>query len=86
MAREKALDDAELARLRKEAGTALVALDGFDTLVETFLRANNQRLDHFGLLAVGRPDFVYRMRRGTDFRRSTLRQVVAFMGGSDEKT
>jgi predicted transcriptional regulator len=85
MARRAVADEARLQEVKRQAAEALAALDAFDDLVEAFLKANSVRADRFGLMAVDRPDFIYRMRRGTDFRRSTLRQVVAFMGSGDEK-
>lgn len=84
MPRRAVADEARLQEVKRHAAEALAALDAFEDLVEGFMKAKNLRADRFGLMAVDRPDFVYRMRRGTDFRRSTLRQVVAFMGGDDE--
>lgn len=85
MARRPLPDEARLQEIRKQAAEALAALDSFDDLVEAFLGADGARADRFGWLAADRPDLVHQMRRGTDFRRSTLRRVMAYIGGDDEK-
>lgn len=71
----KALAD-ETAAAKANARKALAALDAFDAIVEGYLSASGMSVARFGLEAGGQLELVYRLRRGTDFRRSTMRKVL----------
>jgi hypothetical protein len=79
MATRKAPNKARLQRIRAKAAEAGAALDAFDEIVEAYLKANGDRLDCFGVMAANRTDLVHQMRKGRDFRRSTMRRVFAYM-------
>lgn len=70
---------AKMKRVQEKAAEARAALDAFDEIVEAYLKASEQRLDHFGIFAARRTDLVHQMRKGKDFRRSTIRRVFAYM-------
>ncbi|SIQ76195.1 hypothetical protein [Bosea sp. TND4EK4] len=84
MARKRIPDVARLHEIRQQAAEMLAALNSFDDVVEAYLSSNPERIDRFGMMAADRPDFVHRMRKGQDFRRSTLQRVAAYIGRDDE--
>lgn len=47
--------------------------------IEQFLDAHQMSASRFGLLALNDRDFVFRMRRGSDVRISTIDRVREFM-------
>lgn len=47
--------------------------------IEQFLDAHGMSASRFGLLALNDRDFVFRMRRGSDVRISTIDRVREFM-------
>ena len=71
--------------VKRQAAEALAALDAFDEMVEGFVRSEGIRTDRFGMMAANRPDLVHQMRRGRDFRRSTMRRVFEYMAGADDE-
>ncbi len=79
MAVGKAPNQIQLRRIRQRAAEAGAALDAFNEIVEAYLKAKGERLDCFGVMAANRTDLVHQMRKGRDFRRSTLRRVYAYM-------
>lgn len=60
------------------------ALDAFDQIVEGYCKAGGIRLDKFGMDSVAQPDLIHNMRKGRDFRRSTIRKILQHIedGGS----
>jgi hypothetical protein len=82
MAVRKTPNKAKLKRVQEKAADARAALDAFDEIVEAYLKANGDRLDCFGVMAANRTDLVHQMRKGRDFRRSTMRRVFAYMENS----
>jgi hypothetical protein len=68
---------AVLAALQANARKALAALDAFDMIVEDYYAATPETVAKIGLDAAGQPEFLYRLRRKADFRRSTMRKVLA---------
>lgn len=85
MARKGVPDAARLQEVKRQAAEALAALDAFDEMVEGFVRSEGIRTDRFGMMAANRPDLVHQMRRGRDFRRSTMRRVFEYMAGADDE-
>lgn len=67
----------EIAAVQANARKALAAHDAFDAIVETYLAASGTSVARFGLEAGGQLELIYRLRRGTDFRGSTRRKVLA---------
>jgi predicted transcriptional regulator len=65
-----------LTAARSNARKALAALDAFDAIVENYVTSSGVAIARFGLEAGGQPEFIYKLRRGTDFRRSTMRRVL----------
>lgn len=61
---------------KANAAKAGRALDAFDAIVETYVKVAGIRLDKFGMDAVAQPDLIHNMRKGRDFRRSTLRKIL----------
>lgn len=78
------MSDAALEAVMANAGKAGRALDAFDTLVESYVKTGGIRLDKFGMDAVGQTDLIHNLRKGRDFRRSTIRKVLQHIedGGS----
>lgn len=66
-----------LATAKANARKALAALDAFDTIVESYLTSSDVTVAAFGFAVSGQPEFVYRLRHKKDFRRSTMRRVLA---------
>lgn len=71
----------ELTVAKANARKALAALDAFDAIVEAHLAASGETVAAFGLHAGGQPEFIYKLRRKVDFRRSTMRRVLAHIAG-----
>lgn len=71
----------ELEGFRTAARKAGAAMDAFGPICEGFLKASGMRVDAFGFAAANRADFMHSMRKGKDFRRSSMRKVLAFIEG-----
>jgi hypothetical protein len=84
MIRKRVPNVARLKEIKLQAAEMLAALNSFDEVVEAYLQSYPERVDRFGVMAAGEAGFVHRMRKGKDFRRSTMRRVVAYIGREDE--
>jgi len=69
----------ELEIIRSNAAKIGAAMDAIEPTVESYIRATGCRIDGFGLDAVGQADFVFNMRKGRNFRRSTIRHALDFI-------
>lgn len=77
------MTDANISNLRANARKALAALDAFDAIALGYFDASGVTVARFGLDASGHPELVYRLRKKVDFRRSTLRRVLAHIASGD---
>lgn len=73
------MTETALEAAKANAAKAGRALDAFDQIVEGYIKASGLRLDRFGMEAVGQPDMIHNMRKGRDFRRSTLRKALHYI-------
>lgn len=78
-----AVNAADLAASRSNARKALAAMDAFDAIVEGYLASSGVSVARFGLDAGGQPEFIYKLRRRVDFRRSTMRRVLEHIAEVD---
>lgn len=80
------MSDGDLENVKSNARKALNALDAFDAIVEGYLETSNVAIARFGLEAGGQTEFVYKLRKGVDFRRSTLRRVLNYITNAERGT
>lgn len=70
-----------LDTVRNNARKAGAAMDAFPAICETFIKESGMPVGAFGFQAAGQADFVHNLRKGRDFRRSTMRKVLSFVEG-----